>query len=167
MELIQKKEITKEMYYSLLGMFLLIVGSWIHVPFYPVPFTMQTLALFLIGLTMTPRQAFTSALLYLVCASLGLPVTAGMASSWFVGKTAGYLIAFPFAAYLISTLKEKFSYSLSVALGQLLIYTIGFLVLSTFLGAKSACIYGVVIFIPSAIVKNFLATRAAHWINNR
>lgn len=166
MELVQKKEIAKEIYYPLLGMALLIVGAWIRVPFYPIPFTMQTLAVFLLGLTMTPRQAFNSVILYLICASFGLPVFTDSASTfWLFGKTAGYLVSFPLAAYLISHLKQKVSYYLAVAAGQALIYSLGFLVLSNFLGVKMAFIYGVVIFIPSALVKNLLAVRAAIWIN--
>lgn len=165
MELIQKKEHAQEIYYPLLGMALLAVGTWIRVPFYPIPFTMQTLALFLLGLTMTPKQALHSTLLYLLCGSCGLPVFTQASTFWLFSKSAGYLISFPFAAYLISYLKDKISYSLAVIAGQLLIYSLGFFVLNSFLGARSAFIYGVAIFLPSAIVKNLLAVRAATWIN--
>src|SRR5436305_774791 len=86
---------------SLVGCGLIILGSLAKIPFFPVPFTLQTLALFILALTQSPKQACGSALCYLLLATLGLPVFCGRSNPfWILGKCGGYLVAFPLAAYL-------------------------------------------------------------------
>lgn len=144
--------------YSLLGSILITLCSFIKIPFYPISFTMQTFAIFFLALTQSPKQAFGSAICYLICGSMGLPVFAGVANSfWLVGKSGGYLVAFPIAAYLVSKISEKSSTILALLCGQVLIYGFGFLWLSSFFGASTAFTHGVLFFIPSDLLKCLVA----------
>lgn len=73
-------------------------------PFTPVPITLSTVAVFLTGALLTPRQAFTSWLCYLLLGAVGVPVFAGFSGgiSVLLGPTGGYLMVFPFMAALIA-----------------------------------------------------------------
>ncbi|NGX59291.1 MAG: Biotin transporter BioY [Chlamydiae bacterium] len=150
------------------GFFLLLLASWVRIPFYPISFTGHTLAIFILALTQTPKQAAGSVLCYLVGGSLGLPVFAGIAKPlWFLGKSAGYYISFPIAAYLIASLAKKIPSWLAIFFGQLVIYTCGFLGLLSFVGVYVAFMKGVVFFIPSAILKMLVAPQIAKFVNKK
>lgn len=81
----------------------------VPLPFSPVPFTMQTLAVLLIGATLGSRRGAAAAALYLAEGATGLPVFAGAAAGPFIlfGTTAGYLLAFPLAAWIAGFVSEK------------------------------------------------------------
>lgn len=147
---------------ALLGCAFLVLSSLIQIPFYPVSFTMQTFAISFLALTQSPRLAFASVCCYLLCATTGLPVLCGNANSlWLIGKSGGYLVAFPIAAYLISKLSDKLPKIVALSIGQGVIYLLGMLWLIPFFGLKIAFFSGVVFFIPSDILKNLLALGAA------
>src|SRR5580692_3662208 len=81
-------------------------------PFTPVPLTLQPFAVLLLGLLLTPRLAAATLAAYLAEGALGLPVfapgplgAAGLAH--LIGPTAGYLLAYPLAAPLISFLWRR------------------------------------------------------------
>ncbi len=81
-----------------------------YFPFSPVPVTGQTFALLLVGATFGARRAAAALLLYLAQGAVGLPVFApgglpGLAR--FAGPTAGYLLAYPLAAFLLGWLTER------------------------------------------------------------
>lgn len=144
--------------WALFGAFLITLGSWARIPLYPVPFTLQTLAIFFLGLTQSPKQAFASAACYLFLASVGLPVLGSKINPlWFLGKCAGYLFAFPVAAFVIARVREKSSAILAIFLGQVIIFLFGWIWLLPFLGAKTAFIQGVFVFLPSSVIKAFMA----------
>ena len=93
----------------LLGTAVLAVASQLSVPMLPVPMTMQTLAVILIGALYGWRLATITIFAWLLEAALGLPVLAngkaGLAP--FVGPTAGYLISFPLVGALVGWLSER------------------------------------------------------------
>lgn len=143
---------------AVLGSGLITLGSLIKIPFIPVPFTLQTLAIFILGLTQSPRLAMGSAICYLLWGSFGLPVFAGRANPlWVAGPCGGYLIAFPIAAYLIAKLQQTIHPFLAILSGQIVIYFIGFLWLIPFVGFTIAFTKGVLFFIPSGLFKNVVA----------
>ena len=82
------------------GAVLMTVSSYLVVPMVPVPITMQTLAVTTIGTIYGPRLGFLTIVFWLGLGAIGLPVFAGGGGGWehLTGPTAGYLIAFPFAA---------------------------------------------------------------------
>ncbi len=144
---------------TIFGACFLALCSWIRIPFYPVPFTLQTFAVFVLAFTLRPGLAFSSVIAFLIMGTCGVPVFGAKINAlWITGKCAGYLVAFPIAAYLVSKLLEK-GYSVVVAslVGQTLIFGLGYCWLSTFFGAKLAFTYGVMPFIFSDIAKIFAA----------
>lgn len=90
------------------GTGLVALCAHISVPlgFTPVPLTMQTFGVLLIGLLLPPRAAFASLALYLLEGAVGLPVFSPVATGasflHLFGPTGGYLLAYPFAAALAS-----------------------------------------------------------------
>jgi biotin transport system substrate-specific component len=75
----------------------------ISIPLYftPVPITLQTLAVILVGFTLGPALGFSALALYLAEGAAGLPVFSpqglgGIAQ--LLGPTGGFLFAYPFAA---------------------------------------------------------------------
>lgn len=150
------QEVFGEIIKAFSGSVFVSLCSLISIPTSPVPITMQTLAVFIIGLTQSPRTAAASLLFYLIEGSLGLPVFCGKANPlWFIGPSAGYLIAFPIAAYLIARCSRI--PVLALCIGQGVMMLLGFAFLSTFIGVKSAFTSGVLLFIPSALIKIVIA----------
>ena len=97
---------------AVLGSLLLIASAKVQVPFWPVPMTMQTFAVLVIGMTFGPRLGAATVLLYLVQGAVGLPVFAGTPAkgigiAYMVGPTGGYLIGFVAAAYLAGRLAMR------------------------------------------------------------
>ena len=85
-----------------IGVAMSSVLSQFTIPFGPIPLTLQTLIIGLIGTIYKPSHAFTAVCLYLLLGFLGFPVLAGGASgaSHFLGPTAGFLLFFPFRAWI-------------------------------------------------------------------
>lgn len=91
-----------------IGTFVLLtaVGARVEIPHQPVPYTLQTLFVLLAGAILGKRNGFLSMSLYLALGAVGLPVfaTGGVGLAKIVGPTGGYLLAFPFAAWVIGYL---------------------------------------------------------------
>lgn len=143
-----------------------------------VPVTLQTLGVFLLAFSLGGKKAMFALVMYLVEISFGWPVLAGGAMNplWLLGPTAGYLIAFPIAAYIIGRAVEKmkkvsfFSIIASSLVGVCVIYLCGATWLSYFIGFKKAVAVGVVPFIGVDCVKLLLAVllfSPIHWVKNK
>jgi biotin transport system substrate-specific component len=147
---------------AIFGSMLLTLGALVKIPFYPVPFTLQSFAIFILGLTQNPKLSTGSAICYLLWGSIGLPVfPSGVNPWWIAGPCGGYLLAFPIAAFMIAKLKE-FTHPLVAALsGQAVIYFLGFVWLIPFLGIEDAWVKGVLFFIPSGLLKVLVAVKTA------
>ena len=156
--------VCKSLLQVVLGSFVLALCARVTIPMHPVPMTLQTLGVFLLGITLGGRLAGLAGLLYLIQATIGLPVlAAGVNPLWMFGPNAGYLLAMPLAAYLIGTMVKKNQNSslwtmLSIFCGQLIIYTLGALLLSRIVGFKMAMMLGVLPFLPLAVLKLLLAS---------
>ena len=88
------------------GSLVLWVSAKIKVPFYPVPMTLQTLALFGIAAAYGTRLGVATVALYLIEGALGLPVFAGtpengIGLAYMFGPTGGYLASYLFAAAIV------------------------------------------------------------------
>lgn len=141
------------------GSLFIALLSQISIPliFSPVPLTLQTLAVLLVGSLLGPKKGVLAVLTYLAESALGLPFLAGgafgMAS--LCGATGGYLIGFVFAAYVVGVFKEKMA---GFALATALIWFFGALWLSLFVGSLStALLLGVVPFIATDLLKALVA----------
>lgn len=149
----------------LAGTLILAISSHIKVPMYPVPMTLQTLAVPLIGALYGWRLGAITVLTWLMQAALGAPVLAGPATGigYFVGPTAGYLFAFPIAAALAGSLAERGwdgRYVTLAFVGMLLANLICLLVGATWLalliGVERALTLGVTPFLVGGLVKSAL-----------
>jgi len=81
-------------------------------PFTPVPFTLQPMVVLLGGAALGARLGMTSQVLYLIAGIAGLPVfalspTLPQGLLRLLGPTGGFLMAYPFAAFLTGWLAEQ------------------------------------------------------------
>lgn len=134
----------------------------------PVPVTLQTLAVFLLGGILGSRRAAYSATGYLIQGCLGLPVFAGGVSNplWILSPQAGFLISFVVAGFVIGKLIEDkprahILYIVgSFMVGQLVIFGLGMIWLSFYVGASKAFLLGVVPFLSGAALKIIVGSLA-------
>jgi biotin transport system substrate-specific component len=144
---------------------LVAICAHISVPlgFTPVPFTMQTFAVLLLGLVLGPGAACASMALYLLEGALGLPVFSphgpgGLAQ--LLGPSGGYLLAYPLAALLSSIVyrrlgRSSWSALASATLANLLILGVGALWLASLAHAALPVVLAqsVVPFLPGDALK--------------
>jgi biotin transport system substrate-specific component len=143
----------------------------VPLPFTPVPFTLQPMVVLVGGAALGARLGLASQLLYLAAGAAGLPVFAASAilpqgAARLLGPTAGYLFAFPLAAFATGWLAERGfdrRYMTSVAAmaaGLAIIFACGTLWLSFLapqLGLRGAAAAGLIPFVPADILKVFVA----------
>ncbi len=150
---------------ALIGSILLIISAKIQVPFWPVPMTMQTFVVLVLGVAYGWRLAGATVLFYLAQGSLGLPVfAAGGGLAYLAGPTAGYLVGFLLAAVAVGWLAER-GWDRSVPrtlaamlVGTAIIFACGIGWLSTLIGLPGAISGGLLPFLLSEAVKVALAT---------
>jgi biotin transport system substrate-specific component len=132
----------------LAGVGILTASAYLSVPFYPVPMTMQTLAVMLIAGAMGPYVSVTSVLGYLAIGAMGAPVFHnGLGGAGvFAGPTAGYLIGFVPAAFVVGLagryvrksatkgVKETLVLAVACIVASAIVYAIGVPWLSYFTG---------------------------------
>ena len=119
MELVKNRKqvkIIRTIFLALLGTIILAISSKIKIPFYPVPMTMQTLVVLLLGILFGWKLGVATVLLYLFEGAIGLPVFAGtpekgMGLMYFTGPTMGYLIGFIPAVFFAGFFKVPFKYN--------------------------------------------------------
>ena len=145
----------------------------IPLPFTPVPLTLQPMIVLLGGAALGSRLGMTSQILYLFAGAAGLPVFAAsptLPSGIFrlLGPTGGYLMAYPFAAFLTGWLAERgfdrryFTSVLAMAAGLAVIFTCGIMWLAWFaapsgVGLSRALTVGFYPFVGVDVVKLLLA----------
>lgn len=141
----------------------------IPLPFTHVPITLQTFAVLLTGALLGSRLGALALVAYLFEGAAGLPFFRGGNGGWLylaLSPTAGYLLAFPLAAFLTGWLAERgwdrkfLTAAAAIGLGSLVILSGGWLGLLRFHSAQQAFALGVVPFIIGDIVKIALAAAA-------
>jgi biotin transport system substrate-specific component len=146
----------------------------VPLPFTPVPLTGQTFAVLLTGALLGPRLGALAMLAYLAEGAAGLPFFRGGAGgpAHLAGPTAGYLFAFPAAAFVTGLLAERgwdrrfVTAAAAMALGSLVILAGGWAWLALMSGAGGEAFrLGVAPFLPGDVVKIALAaaTLPAGW----
>ena len=112
MEAIKKIELNKVIKITLVtffGTLLLAISAKIQTPLAPVPVTMQTFAVLLLGMSFGYKIATATVVLYLIEGALGMPVFAkGGGLIYFQGPTSGYLFGFIIAAFFSGYFKISF-----------------------------------------------------------
>ena len=145
MELIKEfkqSKIIKSMFVALIGTVLLAISSKIKIPFYPVPMTMQTLVILILGVTLGWKLGLATVSLYLFEGVIGLPVFSGSPEKgvgliYFTGPTMGYLIGFLFTVYFSGRFEFKgnlFKKFLQLVFSISFIYIFGILWLGVLIG---------------------------------
>jgi len=134
--------------------------------FTPVPLTLQTFGVLLIGFLLGPSLGFSAMMLYLAEGAVGLPVFSpggpgGMAQ--LIGVTGGYLLSYPFAAALAGFLvrafgKQRSRFSIAVAAGiasTLLTLLMGGMWISLISHAnlQTSATLGIAPFLPGEVIK--------------
>ena len=141
----------------------------IPLPFTPVPITGQTFGVLLVGATLGSKRGAASLTLYLAEGALGLPFFAGGTHglSVLTGATAGYLLGFIGAAYVIGRLAERGlersvrTSFIPFLVGTVIIYACGVTWLAVTLGSFSKAIaFGLLPFLIGYIIKLLAAALA-------
>ncbi|MGO1075988.1 biotin transporter BioY [Inquilinus sp. CA228] len=148
-----------------LGTALMALSAKIQVPFYPVPMTMQTAVVLLIGGAYGWRLGGLTMLAYLAEGLAGLPVFAGPAAgpAYFAGPTTGYLVGFLASAALMGLAVERgwtrslVGMAVAITVASLIPFVTGVPWLATLVGPAAAIAAGLWPFIPAAILKGALA----------
>ena len=148
-----------------LGIVLLTVASKVQAPFWPVPMTLQTLAVLMIGATAGARLGGATVLAWLALGAVGAPVFAtGAGLAYMAGPTGGYLLGFLLAAVFTGYLADKgegrtlFSALAVLAMGEVLIFAAGTGWLALLIGPQKAVAAGLIPFIPAEVLKVALGT---------
>lgn len=148
-----------------LGTLFLALCSYIEVPMVPVPVTMQTFAVTMIGALYGWRLGAVTIAAWLVEGAVGFPVLAGGAAGiqHFVGPTGGYLFAFPVTGALVGWMAERgwngnrvlLAFA-AMLLGNLAGLALGTAWLAVMIGAEKAITFGFVPFIVGGLLKSAL-----------
>jgi len=174
-KVLQNQKIIKFFLIVVLSSIILAISAKIKIPFYPVPMTMQTFVVLLLGISFGYKIAVTTVGLYLLEGIFGLPVFSnspekGVGLVYFTGPTMGYLIGFLFAAFFAGYLNFKtnfFSIFFKLIFSVLFIYIFGVLWLGTLIGWNKPIIeLGVTPFLLAELFKILLLTVLAKKIIN-
>ena len=127
---------------TIVGTIFITISAKVKIPFYPVPMTMQTFVILLIGITLGYRIGLATVALYLFEGIIGLPVFAnspekGIGVTYFIGPTMGYLIGFLVAVYCAGLFKYDkglLNTFLKLIFSVSFIYIFGLIWLGTLIG---------------------------------
>ncbi len=149
----------------LLGTLILTMSSYIVVPMVPVPMSMQTFAVTMVGALYGWRLGAITIVAWLMEGAAGLPVFAsgGAGLAHLAGSTGGYLVAFPIIGALTGWLVERGWNGRRVGLAfiamlvaNMLCLVIGTAWLSALIGLEAAWAHGFVPFVLGAVLKSAL-----------
>ena len=137
-----QSKIVKNFLVVLIGTLFLAISAKIKIPFYPVPMTMQTLVVLIIGIGFGWKFGVATIVLYLFEGIIGLPVFSGTPEKgiglvYFTGPTMGYLIGFLSAVFLSGYFKfgkNIFNNFFKILLSVSTIYILGLIWLATLIG---------------------------------
>ncbi len=153
------------------GSLILWAAAKIQVPFYPVPMTLTTLAIMLIGACYGWRLGLATVALYLVEGALGLPVFSGtpergIGLAYMMGPTGGYLLGYLAAVFIVGWLAERgadkspLRLFAAMAVAAISVLALGFVWLATLIGPEAAWASGVVPFLLGDLLKVAIAALA-------
>ena len=178
---ISSNQLVKKIFLAFIGSILLAISSKIKIPFYPVPMTMQTFVVVLIGVLYGWKLGVFTVALYLFEGAIGLPVFAGTPEKgigliYFTGPTMGYLMGFLLAVFISGYFYPKIKTSeqnVENLLGKLIIsvkffmlflasmlsiYILGIIWLSNFVGWEKVLVLGVYPFVLAEMFKISILT---------
>ena len=154
-----------------IGVCLLTLSAKLQVPFWPVPMTMQTLVVLMLGMAYGPRLGTGTVLAYLLVGAFGLPVFAGtpergIGLAYMMGPTAGFLLGFVAAAWVTGVLAERgwdrsvLWCAAAMLAGTVIIIGFGLAALIPVTGLSRAIEVGLIPFLASGALKIALGALA-------
>jgi biotin transport system substrate-specific component len=156
---------------ALAGSLVIAVAAQVAIPlpFSPVPITLQTAAVALVGAALGARLGAGAVLAYLVEGAAGLPFFAGGTggAAILLGPTGGFLVGFILSAFLAGWLVERGwgrgtpRAVLTFLVAGAVVYLVGLPRLAMFVGTERAIPLGLVPFLPGDLIKT--AAAAALW----
>ncbi len=160
-KILESSNILKKISLVIFGTMLLTISAKIKVPFYPVPMTMQTFVVVIIGIAFGWKLGLATIFAYLFEGAVGLPVFAGtpekgIGLSYMIGPTGGYLVGFISAVFIsgfVNLNKNIFIKFLLVSLAVLAIYLTGVPWLAYLAGWEVAYVWGIKNFVLAEIFK--------------
>lgn len=152
---------TRQALCVLVGTGLLALSARVEIPFWPVPFSMQTFVVLALGMVYGPVLGAATVLTYLAQGLMGLPVfVGGGGPAYLAGPTGGYLLGMVAAAWVAGWLafhgwaRHPLTAIAAAGIGNLPVYLLGLPWLAVWVGsAEQAVVAGLVPFIPGAILK--------------
>lgn len=137
----------------------------IHTWLTPVPFTLQTMAVLLVGAALGPWRGAAALALYAVAGSLGVPWFANQAHGWAYAPSFGYVVGFIAAAAAVGWLARRggdrrvLSTALILVVGDIILLAIGTAWLAVDLGVSlsQAYLWGVQPFLIGDLIKLLVA----------
>lgn len=150
---------------GLSGAAIITLGAKAQVPFWPVPMTLHTLAVFLVSALLGPRLGVAAMVTYLGAGAMGLPVFSGtpergIGLAYMAGPTGGYLLGFLVASGLIGWLaagRGWIGQALAMLAGLAVVYAAGLAWLAAFVPAPKLLAVGLTPFLLGDLVKVALA----------
>lgn len=154
---------------------LIALGAKVQVPFWPVPMTLQTLAVLVIAAGLGPRLGLAAMGTYMAAGLAGLPVFAGspergLGLAYLAGPTTGFLIGMALSMIVTGALAQGRGLGMrAVAMlaGTVAIYVPGLIWLSAFVPADRLLAVGVAPFILGDMVKIALGALALQAVTRR
>ncbi|WP_159349581.1 biotin transporter BioY [Roseomonas harenae] len=145
---------------ALMGSAVLAASAQVSLPMWPVPATLQTLAVLLLGALGGSRMGAAAVLLYLAEGAMGLPVFAAGAAgpAVLMGPTAGFLLGFIASAWIAGLAGHTAARQAAVlTAAHLIVFVPGVAWLASFVGWERAWMAGFLLFVPGTMVKTALA----------
>lgn len=157
----------------LAGVAVITASAKITVPFWPVPMTLQTMAIMAIAVASGPRMALAIMLAYLGAGAMGLPVFAGtpergIGIAYMTGPTGGYLAGYLVSAGLVGALAQgrgavgRFIVMMG---GMIPVYLLGLAGLSSFVPSEQVLALGFTPFILGDTIKIALVALGCATVN--
>ena len=167
----QARALLRALALAIAGSLLMTLSAKIQIPFWPVPMTMQTFVVLVLGVAYGWRLGAATMLLYLVEGAMGLPVFSGtpergIGLAYMMGPTGGYLVGFVLAAGLCGWLAERGwdrtlgRVTVAMLAGHALILGCGVVWLSSIMGWDKAIQFGLSPFLAATVFKTALAVAA-------
>jgi|TARA_B100000809_G_scaffold261362_1_gene310100 biotin transport system substrate-specific component len=163
----QSQKILKSLIIIFIGSIALTISAKLKIPFYPVPMTMQTFVVLLLGISFGYKIGLATVSLYLLEGIIGMPVFSnspekGIGLIYFTGPTMGYLIGFLFATFFAGYMNFKtniFLIFFKLILSVSIIYILGVLWLGNLIGWDKPIVQlGVTPFLLAELFKILLLT---------
>ena len=143
------RRILRDVGIAIAGSLLLTLSAKTQIPFWPVPMTMQTFVVMVIGMALGPRLGVATVALYLTQGAVWFPVFActpekGVGLAYMMGPTGGYLAGFLAGAWICCALAERgwdrswLKSGIAAAIGHAVIFGLGVLWLQSLIGWQKA-----------------------------